>query len=98
MSVQFYQYSNDYLKENVTPSEMWCFTYGKSETGDYFMPVELFEKHEVKTLAALAEGETAHMFKGKLYYSTRWLSDNFKDTIPFIHKLQEMIGSAVCRN
>ncbi len=94
MNTEFYQYSNDGLRENVTPSEMWCFTYGKSETGDYFMPIELFEDHKIKTLVALAEGEPACEFMGRAYFNTKWLSERFEDTLPYVNKLQEMIGSA----
>ncbi len=94
MNTEFYQYSNDGLREYFDPSDMWCFTYGKSETGDYFMPIELFENHEVKTLAALVEGEPACIFMGRAYFNTKWLSERFEDTLPYVNKLQEMIGSA----
>lgn len=98
MSIEFYQYSSDYLREKVDPSDMWCFTFGQSKDGDYFMPIELFEDSKIKTMIAIIENRQAFEFMGKTYYSTKWLSERFNDARPYIKKLHQLAGSAVCVN
>ena len=94
MKATFYKINHGYDNPKVKKADKIFFTFAVDEEGNTYMPVSFFEYPDHKLYHAMAENVKLCRKGKNIFIDTRWLSENYSDTMPYITKLHQIAGSA----